>query len=116
MQVLARPRAKLCGVGLLTVLAWPAQAQEKPAAEKFENPVFAAILGRVQERDGPSDAILKVAPLPGAPGDELLDFTIEGGWDVITLSRRVGEKAVVYEQYRLKGDDAMRNEWHNQET
>lgn len=105
----------LCALVGLFVMSDVAQAAETP---KFVSAAFKQILTRVTRRDKESQAILRVkgkADAPRPTGSLRFSISEEPNINEAVVTLRVnGKIGTVYEQYRLKIDDAMRLELNNQ--
>lgn len=93
-----------------------AQAADEP---KFVSKTFLEIQSRVLRRDAESGAILQVKVKEDAPRLSFgLDFTIDeipnDREAIVVLSRNLKAGDGVYEKYRLRLDDALRQELKNQ--
>jgi hypothetical protein len=102
----------VAGWGIASVFALDATAADKTP---FVNTTFQDILQRVVGRDEGSGAILRVAAKPDSPRHpHSLKFSIERSRDldevVITLRWNSKVNDGIYEKYRLRVDDAIRDE------
>ncbi|MDF3131056.1 hypothetical protein P0Y35_17730 [Kiritimatiellaeota bacterium B1221] len=100
-------------ITLLLVVVSSAYAKET----EFVSKTFQEIQSRVLSRDEHSGAILKVKILEDAPRLNFgLNFSIteDAGDVVIILSRNLKAGDGVYEKYRLRMDDSLRQELDNQ--
>lgn len=104
-------RYGLLGPIVVGTLSAMCVAEEKPA---YVSPTFQDVVKRVEQRDPDSGAILKVKPHPDAPDGARFGLSfqiseVEPGVVIVTLSQPAMTR-IVAEEYRLKADDAIRDE------